>query len=402
MASSLSPIHTLPFELIAKIFIFAFASYYEPLKQSYYGSWTPIEGPCVPSQVCSYWRTVALKMPELWAGFWAYPITRAAKNEQVAICEDATRAFLARASPLPIDVSTQISRHGIALPQALLDAHSRWRIIHLQPCHDGTIRRDEILALSSIPRGGFLALEKVDIRVRPEMGPADSAAEYWSQSQLEWIFKPAPLLREFALHLPVHLPATPPDVPWEQLLRLELTLPDPDVCLQALVACSARLERASIRTRQWEQATIRTGPPTTLPRLHTLDLRVQISTRGEHLGPFLRSLRAPALDDLSLLLPITPGNQWEITSILDPIQHFLNEAANITKLTTRTAIDVEELPFVLALTPCLTKLTFNDPQTVVVDAFFETLAALAGQGHRAAPRHAPPKQPRRGIQRTIA
>ncbi|KAJ6451580.1 hypothetical protein C8R45DRAFT_760422, partial [Mycena sanguinolenta] len=79
-----SPIHSLPVELLAEIFYLALWRY------------PNIKDMCRVSHVCSDWRQIAHSTPRLWARISSINLS------QKGDVPESLTAFLARSAPLPV------------------------------------------------------------------------------------------------------------------------------------------------------------------------------------------------------------------------------------------------------------------------------------------------------------
>ncbi|KAF8187008.1 hypothetical protein K438DRAFT_1495810, partial [Mycena galopus ATCC 62051] len=82
----ISPIHTLPVELLAEIFKLAIDGH------------THIKDAFQISQVCSDWRQVAHSTPRLWTRRLRVDL----RSDYSEVYAEGLRAWLARSTPLPI------------------------------------------------------------------------------------------------------------------------------------------------------------------------------------------------------------------------------------------------------------------------------------------------------------
>ncbi|KAF7303096.1 F-box domain-containing protein [Mycena kentingensis (nom. inval.)] len=387
----MTAIHALPFELLAKIFKLVFARGPWKLLTDQHIFDAPETDVRLLCQICSHWRAVALQTPELWTQ-WIFPILvyrrypfqvappRWPAYAQSPVAGAAVDACFARSAMLPLHVqlSTNLCEQ-LVFPDSLVAARGRWQTFCvLYTANKRSVQAEDIGCLLSLPRSGYEQLKLFKFEMHR---PVDTLASdaVW-QDAICFDLRDASWLVQVVLKLPVAMRLELPLFPWEQLQHMELKYGDPKVCLDALVRCKNAVT-VKIHTTQWTESSWGVRKPKHLPCLEGLTVHVEISGTDEHLGPFLRAIRAPNLTSLDLrLLLISPDSEdWNISSLASTLQGFLASAQRVTRLTSFRAIDLEDLPAVLSATPALNSLTFGDPLTPIHDDFLYSFAALAGQ-----------------------
>ncbi|KAJ7268146.1 hypothetical protein B0H12DRAFT_1097283, partial [Mycena haematopus] len=117
----ISPIHTLPVELLAEIFELRLRDYVH----------TYIEEMFRISQVCSDWRQVAHSTPRLWAMDTVVDLRPRRSGEEEQLYRNGLKAWLARSEPLTMSVLG----HGSRVPDEILETAPRWHSLRLTPAH---------------------------------------------------------------------------------------------------------------------------------------------------------------------------------------------------------------------------------------------------------------------------
>ncbi|KAJ7116803.1 hypothetical protein C8R43DRAFT_111598 [Mycena crocata] len=334
----LSPVDTLPYELLAEILILALT----PRPRSPYSREMKTASADVLSlcRVSMYWRKdIGHRDP----------------------------MFLERSAPLPFSIWI----HSMILPMkfpdrverlsqimdVLVGVKERWRSLAVS-----LIRAEsEMAPLVLIPPGGLDNLEKVDLNFSSR---SDSPIPKLG------IFQLAPHLRDVRVDVwsgtsDIHLP-----MPWAQLTSLSLAYRSPQLCLDILVCCE-NLVSAYIKTEQWLESDV-PGKMQTLAHLEELDIFMLICSDGEHLAPFLR-LKLPALKSLSLQTSLRLPIDYEffISWLTPALTSFLPASPNLQSLSLAECVFADDITDILQLTPSLTELVFSD--TEVNDDFFMAL-----------------------------
>jgi hypothetical protein len=269
-----------------------------------------------------------------------------------------TKMFLERSAPLPIPVFIHPFIHVRDTPDLLpilVSAAHRWRDFNLE--YD--MENFDMGLLARALAGNLETLEKLRLALHNLDFEVD-------------VFLSAPRLRDVTIEVEGVSSNLLP-MPWAQLTRLSLSYDSPQLCLDILAGCK-NLVSANILTDQW----LATDSPDVsatgiLDHLEKLTIFMRICSTGEHLGPFLRRLRLPALKSLSLtlalLLPV--NSEWFISWVAPTMISFLIRSPNIECLSVANCVSAEDMQDVLQYTPFLTRLTFSD--RAVDDTFFAAL-----------------------------
>ncbi|KAJ7242831.1 hypothetical protein B0H12DRAFT_1325908 [Mycena haematopus] len=295
----LSPIYTVPVEILAEIFERAIDDD------------THIKDVFRVSQVCSDWRQAAHRTPRLWTG----PMSVNLENKRVRTeSTDALMAWLARSAALPVCItvtSTMMESADIyhGLLEQVLRTASRWRSLRLD-VPDYTLP----LITRRLVERRLDSLEELDLGNIPFAEPLDDIIPSFTN---------VPRLRKLSMSINSSLPIL---VPWANLAELTLHNCDsPDIALNVLALC-ANLMRVSVCTVGW-RALPHIQDTLALSHLHTLSLA--LIGDEEDFMPFFSNLSVPALRELCLGFgEMTTSEHWTETHFTT----FQLQAPNITRL----------------------------------------------------------------------
>ncbi|KAJ6466223.1 hypothetical protein C8R45DRAFT_1079512 [Mycena sanguinolenta] len=287
----MSPIRTLPIELLVEIFQLAIDDD------------THIEDAHRISQICSGWRVIAHSTPRLWTRTIHVDLDNRDGREELYVA--SLKAWLARSAPLPLPVSLELV--GEDPCQRILET-----VLSIAP-RVQSLRCNKFSSsiFSPLARCRLDSLEELSLDI-PGSFPTPP------------VFTMVPRLRKFSMTL---LPTrTQVIVPWAQLTDITLDSNSPDLILDILAQCT-HLMQVSICTSGWFSSTSSrlTRHPFALSQLHTLSLDVGYSQDIAH---FLDALSAPALRSLCLNFM---GMQDSMQSAA-PLTAFLMQSPNITRL----------------------------------------------------------------------
>ncbi|KAJ7863456.1 hypothetical protein B0H14DRAFT_3607711 [Mycena olivaceomarginata] len=312
----ITPIRTLPVELLAEIFDLAIHDD------------THIKDAFRVSQVCSDWRRVAHGTPRLWNRNFRVDLPSVDSDELYA---DGLKDWLARSAPLPVPIT------WIA---------PRWRSLDFEFTIPPLLESLEALALSIPPH--------------PDPSPVLAFT--------------VPRLRK--LSLCIRSDALPIlSLPWAQLADFTFTSRrawgHPDIAFDLLAQCS-NLVRASVFTGLGLPGAARDA--LALSHLRSLSLHY-VGPPGHVAGydtSFLDNLSAPVLEELCLdfgnLMSESP--RWAGAHF----PAFQLRTPNITGLELQySTITSDELKDVLSHTPCLERLTLKDCGCCFDDTFIDAL-----------------------------
>ncbi|KAF7357629.1 F-box domain-containing protein [Mycena sanguinolenta] len=327
----ISPIHTLPVELLIEIFKLSIDDV------------THIEDAFRISQVCSHWRRTAHNSPRLWTRPLEVDVGKSKKSTRAYA--DGLKTWLGRSAPLPLDITLLLDSTGVSrrILEEVLRISLRWRALLFdwegyEPPPLSLVSRLAECRLDSLEEldlGRDAIVRDIDIPDLPS-------------------FAAAPNLQ--VLTICIESNALICGMPWAQLIYLHLECySSPDDALDILAQC-ANLESASIRIRGWESDGLAANRDMiTLTNLD--DLSIPFCGLEEHVTPFFGSLSAPALTTLSLdFSDMQGGLQWTKAYLTE----FQLRAPNITRLVFHYGgLTPEDFTTALRYTPSLAELELN-------------------------------------------
>ncbi|KAF7357616.1 F-box domain-containing protein [Mycena sanguinolenta] len=260
----ISPIRTLPVELVAEIFDLAIEDK------------THIHDAHRISQVCADWRQVAHKTPRLWIR----PLrVNLCKKENVS---DGLKTWLARSAPMPIMIRMSFLPGLRDISAGILE-----EVLRVAP-RLGSLQISTILAAPSslvrqLGQCRLASLEELDL------GRIDDEIDSTPLS-----FTTVPRLRKLRIiNCPIAYQIL---VPWAQLTDLTVSA-SPDVTYGILSQC-ANLLKAVVITSRWAPLPVVNQTILFFSQLHTLSLDFLASS--EHIASFFDYLSTPLLQDLCL------------------------------------------------------------------------------------------------------
>ncbi|KAJ7771490.1 hypothetical protein B0H16DRAFT_1513706 [Mycena metata] len=186
------PISTLPFELMAEIFVLTL-----PTLGTSPGS---SEAPLLLGSVCTVWRKIALATPSLWAALCV-------RNIDTTSVVPLTGLWLSRARGYPLSIAVETANR-IDLLETICRYSTQWQ--------DVVLSVPLGVALSQLPIHGALPLlKKLEIRSEDfhQIEPVDEHLLPLT------VFRDAPLLREVQLRITGQVHPNMILLPWEQLTR---------------------------------------------------------------------------------------------------------------------------------------------------------------------------------------
>ncbi|KAJ6451602.1 hypothetical protein C8R45DRAFT_1041777 [Mycena sanguinolenta] len=286
----MSPIRSLPVELLAEIFDLAIADE------------THVEDAHRISQICSDWRRVAHSTPRLWTR----PLkVKLAKKGDLG---DNLKAWLARSGPMTVHISL-ISGHKGINPGILEEVMK-------------VVPRLGSLNLSSNSKQSWLQL--VRQLAQRQLGRLEKLQlTSWMDPTLA--FTTVPRLRKLTL---IGLEDVPSQnlVPWAQITDLTLSDNSHDNNFGILALCP-NLVMASITTYGWRDRPQIQPNPLILNHLHTLTLHLLFIAQPRHITPIFDRLSTPLLQSLRVDL-----GDCEVSWIAADFTTFQLRAPNITRL----------------------------------------------------------------------
>ncbi|KAF7361253.1 F-box domain-containing protein [Mycena sanguinolenta] len=347
LRSLIAPIHTVPVELLAEIFELTIynSDSHELPGQSSLQLPLHVRDAFRVSQVCRYWREIAIGTPRLWTR----PITvnfhpkRDLEEEEMYV--DGLQTWLARSAPRPVPITIMglingswSTQSGSRLTDALLSIASRWRSLWIYPAPGGFVQR---LAGCSLDSLEALTLSSVD----------GAGSRFGLPTMLSFIN--APRLRKVTFDPTCGIP-----MPWAQLTDIDLQNDIPPEKLQDIFSQCRNVARASVRTTGWSTSPPARTDPLVLPHLHFLS----VTWAGEDFNDmsFFDCISAWALDELHLYFdPEGADVEWAEATFTA----FQMRSPNITKLKIEGyghTVQLSALVAVLRHTPLLTHLIIDD------------------------------------------
>ncbi|KAJ7863461.1 hypothetical protein B0H14DRAFT_468525 [Mycena olivaceomarginata] len=335
----ISPIRTLPVELLTEIFGLAIDDD------------THIKDAFRVSQVCSDWRWVAHGNPRLWNRNFRVDLASIGSDELYA---DGLKNWLARSVPLPVPITwcgqEIISCHS---SEEVLRVAPRWRSLGLEfTAPRWLVRRLSECQLES--------LEALALTVRGNTDPVLAFT--------------VPRLRKLSLH--IHSDAFPIiGLPWGQLTDLTFTChrtwSQPCIAFDLLIRCP-NLVRGSVFTG----LVLSGAPRDALSLSHLSSLSVHYFVPAGHVAghgaSFLDNLSAPALEELCLDFGNLSAGSPRWAGAHFPA--FQLRTPNITGLELRySTLTSDELRTALYHTPCLERLELRHCPCCVDDILIDAL-----------------------------
>ncbi|KAF7357632.1 F-box domain-containing protein [Mycena sanguinolenta] len=331
LAYFLSPVHTLPVELLVDIFNLAV------------DEWTHIHDALRISQVCSHWRRIAHGTPRLWTGHIRVCL-ESRSDSRIQTYVDGLKAWLARSAPFSVPVSFMLGRGDVDhhLLGEVLSAAPRWRSLDLRMPKDPPLSLVRQLAQCRLD-----TLEELNLgmnRFENDITQHDEPAAI--------SFTNLPRLRK--LSICIFSDDASILMPWSQLTDLTLLSDSPDIAL-GILAQSSNLTRASVRTMGWSADPGAGRTIVTLDHLRTLSLPFW----GWE-GPFSRLfdyLSVPTLEEfrLNALNVLTP-DAWSEARFTA----FQLRASSITRLNlSYVSLTAEGLRAAIDHAPLLAQLQLN-------------------------------------------
>ncbi|KAJ7268127.1 hypothetical protein B0H12DRAFT_1067896 [Mycena haematopus] len=245
----ISPIHTLPVELLAEIFELGIRDYMH-MKD-------------------------AFRISQIYLGS-----SRIGDRNQVYT--DGLKAWLVRSAPLTISVSLVMERRreDLRVPDEILKTSPRWHSLRL--IHRNSVGHTPSSLISQLAECKLESLRELSL---------GSFAERVDPTS----FTNVPQLR--TLSIDIHSNVLPILVPWAQLTDLTLDAVFPDIVLDVLGQCT-NLIRAVVNTTGWDVPPEAGRNIIVLSHLHVLSFDV-LGSEG-HVTPFLDHLSTPVLENLAL------------------------------------------------------------------------------------------------------
>ncbi|KAF7335330.1 F-box domain-containing protein [Mycena sanguinolenta] len=301
----ISPIHTLPVELLAEIFDLTIRDY------------THVQDAHRISQVCSDWRQLVHGTPRLWTRPIQIHLQKRRTDDREQAYLDGLMAWLTRSAPLAVPVSVladaDIYHH---MPEQILRTAPRWRSLHFDDV--------EISFLSHLAEARLDNLEELDLGERNFNLDLHDADDFEKDDLAS--FTTVPRLQKLRMHN--YSDTLSIFVPWAQLTNLILGAHCSNIALDILAQCT-NLSQATVST------TGRFSRPEakqSIPALnHLRVLTLPFFGSAENAGKamlFLDHLPTPALQKLTLDFGDTVDPRWSEPHFIS----FQQQAPNITCL----------------------------------------------------------------------
>ncbi|KAJ7766801.1 hypothetical protein B0H16DRAFT_373449 [Mycena metata] len=346
-----TPLNVLPLEMLSEIFKFSVAAANQD---------DLLPRAVVLSEVCHYWRQVALSLPSLWS-----ELTIEVNVERPAEgYVQATRAWLARSSPLPlsIDLFSDLDEETpeSAIVNEIFGVKSRLKSLRIVGVYSAAIAS---LMVVPLPALQTLRLSFDD----PEtLAALDATAG--ARIDLSVV---APHLRTVVL--PEDYLKLFDNVPWSRLIDLTFFTHIDDTL--DILRQSRNLEQLEIRTVQWglEEVTSLADkePPLTLPVLRhfSLNLKSAFDDFGEII-PFFHCLVFPELTSLKLDFEMHVTTLWDHRKFA----LFQGRSPHIQRLELSNAtLDSADLVSMLRFSPALTSLVLTACRKCIDDTLLQAL-----------------------------
>ncbi|KAJ7187360.1 hypothetical protein C8R46DRAFT_1207311 [Mycena filopes] len=319
---SVAPVHRLPVELLAEIFLYSIVWILGPRFANQFIT----QQVRSLSHVCAHWRQVAITTPRLWTELLPIKLDKVPTEAFVTGLQE----WLARSAPCPIPVrlNCAIGINADAVVHVLLTVAHRWR--------EAYFALPSLSLFSNIPSDGLKQLRKLTLR--------SSDPDYAALAA----FTHSPNLTEVDLDTP-H--AARLMLPWTQLASLRVQVESSQDCLDTLLQC-ANLVTAEFHMSTWPgNSEVSELKPITLGRLEVLTVCATSDTGST--APFFACLALPALKTLSLNLE----RGWAATA---EFAQFQLRAPNIEALIiTDSNLDSYDLMAILHRAPAISELTLK-------------------------------------------
>ncbi|KAJ6502005.1 hypothetical protein C8R45DRAFT_975067 [Mycena sanguinolenta] len=346
----ISPIHTLPVELLAEIFDFAIRD----------DDYRHVRDVLRISQVCSHWRQIAHSTPRLWSRYIRLDLrkrsveSRTSSRDGSWVPAHCLKAWLLRSSPLAVRVSVALDEtFSQRIPDEVLSSAPRWRSLDLD------VNDTPVPFISQLAEARLDSLEELDLGLLDF--DDDDPPTFTS-------FATVPRLRQ--LTMGVCSKAFRFLVPWVQLTYLTFTSYFPNIPLDVLAQCP-NLIQAAISTTCWAALP---EARQTIPLTQLLRLHLHFFEEEGHFMPFLDCLSAPVLEALRLSFT-RMSTHW----IQAGFTAFQLRAPNITHLDLQDlCLASDDLQTALRHAPSLTHLGIASSKHCIDDALITALHHSVG------------------------
>ncbi|KAJ6501971.1 hypothetical protein C8R45DRAFT_606042 [Mycena sanguinolenta] len=312
----ISPIHTLPVELLSEIFELAISAKYSSsdddaweVSSSEDNDSTVSESPSEDdgsavssseadsrrsyikdafqvSHVCSDWRQIAHATPRLWTRAMMVDLRKLPSADEKRVYAEGLKTWLQRSAPLfvPRAIHLLLDDDSLGIPELLATA-PLWRSLHL------VTHFTPLSFVSEVVRVRLENLEELNL------GPLERKIHFPTAVITTFTsFVAVPRLRK--LRMCLFSNALPTLVPWAQLTHLKLyNILFPDSVLHDILFKCVDLIRIHLDTAGWFVPPIARK---VIPLTHLRRLCLRFFEEGGYFMPFLDCLSAPVLEELRL------------------------------------------------------------------------------------------------------
>ncbi|KAJ7066313.1 hypothetical protein C8F01DRAFT_1365868 [Mycena amicta] len=321
------PIHNLPAELVARIFVHCLPLLPDPTALTSVCKLSSQRAPLLLTRVCGLWRLIALRTPALWS-----TITLELFSPTQGL-DEMLAFWLANGREHPLDLYMHYRQRLTTdrVPSLLAASAKRWRDVDLFLHPTALAALSAAAEASSVAEYGHEQESFVDLPQlrRLSLGCLPSSAGGQDPVPITF-FTSAPLLTDVAL---VKISPVPARVvlPWAQLTSFSIECPDVRASLSVLRLAPAlqhlciQIECPSGGLAEESRSSFRSTPaasanttirvllaylPFMLPSLRTLVLPVLAAADVPSLVAFAQ--RVPALQSLTMALaPLPPGALYD-------------------------------------------------------------------------------------------
>ncbi|KAJ6515327.1 hypothetical protein C8R45DRAFT_956120 [Mycena sanguinolenta] len=349
----ITPIHTLPVELLADIFELTIHEN------------THVSDVFRISQVCSDWRQVAHSTPRLSTRPLRIDLRKLRRSDQEQVYVEGLKAWLFRSAPLTVPVSLRLDRpRSQRMTDDILGTALRWRSL----CLNAPPQASSLFVSQ-------LAQTRLDNLEELELGQRDRILDHGQAEDLDGhdpiaLFAAVPRLRKLRMH--IYSNTLSIVIPWGQLTELTLGAHCSNIALDILAHCANLVEVAISTTGRFSRPDAKQHVPV-LSHLRVLALPFFGS--GENAMPFLDHLSTPALEELSLDFGDLINPCWSEAQFIA----FQRHAPNITRLELLYSdLTSDELRTAIHHAPSLTHLQLSQCHACFNDGLISALSYKPG------------------------
>lgn len=335
--SVFSLIRRLPPEILGQIFVFC-------LGGDVYSRPDSSVAPLLLCEVCTIWRTVALKHPELWKGIIVH-LTRRDCSKPI----NMMKRWLDRAKSLPLSIYIHGTFDSMIITAAVIHYLPTTKHLTL------SLPEDTIKSIFDRPSVSVPMLEELDLVV----SRSDGRRLTFQIDVPSPMFEPAPRLHSFSIAASNSYQILNSPVRFSRIVKLKMTNIRFSVQTASTILVQLEyLQELTLEIASWVEDDLGfpVQPPHTLiilPRLRRLDVTVRYSSNLDRLFSLLT---LPALDNLSIsnVIHLTILDFGELLALQLRSSCVLNQLSLHS-----TGIDSEDLQRFLKATPSLAKLEID-------------------------------------------